>query len=137
MRRSDTRTVRAFFALLGLVLDMLPILVFAAVAYTVLADGARPADPRPDHVVGAGQCDGPGAPRSLCRPGTSLLPADTGAVFVPLDAETRNYLYIWVRRFVLWAVFGYAVPEAAWWLGVPGAIYALMLNVGGPRAGAP
>jgi small conductance mechanosensitive channel len=50
---------------------------------------------------------------------------------VPLDAETRNYLYIWIRRFVLWAVFGYAVPEAAWWLGVPGAIYALMLNIAG------
>jgi len=60
-----------------------------------------------------------------------LLPADAGAVFVPLDAETRNYLYIWIRRFILWAVFGYAVPEAAWWLGAPGAIYGLMLTAWG------
>jgi len=60
-----------------------------------------------------------------------LLPADSGAVFVPIDAETRNYLYIWVRRFTFWAIFGYAVPEAAWWLGVPGALYALMLKVVG------
>src|SRR5207247_704907 len=33
------------------------------------------------------------------------------------------------RRFIFWAVFGYAVPEAAWWLGAPGAVYALMLNL--------
>jgi len=67
----------------------------------------------------------------LCIAKNALLPADTGAELVPLDAETRNYLYIWVRRFILWAVFGYAVPEAAWWLGVPGAIYALVLNAMG------
>jgi small conductance mechanosensitive channel len=60
-----------------------------------------------------------------------LLSADAGAVFVPIDAETRNYLYIWVRRFTLWSFFGYAVPEAAWWLGIPGALYALMLNIVG------
>src|SRR5262249_47429403 len=35
-RRSDTRIVRASFALLGLVLDILPILAFAAVAYAAL-----------------------------------------------------------------------------------------------------
>ena len=50
---------------------------------------------------------------------------------MPLDAETRHYLYIWIRRFIFWAVFGYAVPEAAWWLGAPGAVYGLMLNVAG------
>src|SRR5205807_6250632 len=33
-RRSDTRPVRASFALLGLVLDLLPILVFTTIAYT-------------------------------------------------------------------------------------------------------
>ena len=52
-------------------------------------------------------------------------------VFVPIDAETRNYLYIWVRRFTFWAIFGYAAPTAAWWLGVPGALYALMLKAVG------
>ena len=67
----------------------------------------------------------------LCLARNILLPVDTGAVFVPLDAETRNYLYIWTRRFVFWTVFGYAVPEAAWWLGAPGAVYALMLNMAG------
>ena len=67
----------------------------------------------------------------LCVVRSVLLPADAGTVFVPVDEETRNYLYIWVRRFTFWAIFGYAVPEAAWWLGVPGALYALMLKLVG------
>jgi moderate conductance mechanosensitive channel len=64
----------------------------------------------------------------LCLVRFVLLPADAGAVFVPLDPERRNYLYVWVRRFTFWAIFGYAVPQAAWWFGIPGALYALMLK---------
>src|SRR5262249_55124681 len=36
--------------------------------------------------------------------------------------------YIWVKRFACWAIYGYAVPQAAWWLGIPGALYTLMLK---------
>jgi small conductance mechanosensitive channel len=129
-RRRDTRAVRALFALLGLVLDMLPILAFAIVAYTALSMALDPLT-RARVTLTVLVIATVEARLTLCIARTVLLPADTGAVFVPLDAENRNYLYIWVRRFILWAVFGYAVPEAAWWLGVPGAIYALMLNVVG------
>ena len=55
--------------------------------------------------------------------------AEDGIVWA--GAETRAYLHIWVRRFTCWFVFGYAVPKGAWWLGVPGAIYGLMLNTVG------
>jgi hypothetical protein len=67
----------------------------------------------------------------LCIMKWVFVPADVGTVFLPIDSETRNYLYIWVRRFTFWAIFGYAVPEAAWWLGIPGALYALLLNTVG------
>jgi small conductance mechanosensitive channel len=129
-RRSDTRIVRASFALLGLVLDILPILAFAAVAYAaspMVLDPLTRARITLSVLVNAAV----EARLILCIARNMLLPADTGAVFVPLDGETRHYLYIWIRRFVLWTVFGYAVPEAAWWLGVPGAVYALMLNAVG------
>ncbi len=129
-RRSDTYPVRALFALLGLVLDMLPILVFAAVAYTALSMALDPLT-RPRITLSVLVNATIEARLVLCIARNALLPTDTGAVFVPLEAETRNYLYIWIRRFILWAIFGYAVPEAAWWLGAPGAIYALMLNVVG------
>jgi moderate conductance mechanosensitive channel len=129
-RRSDTNPVRAMFALLGLVLDLLPILAFAAVAYTTLAIVLEPLT-RARITLSVLVNAAIEARLILCIARSLLLPADSGAVFVPLGAETRNYLYIWSRRFILWAVFGYAVPRAAWWLGAPGAIYALMLNVVG------
>jgi moderate conductance mechanosensitive channel len=129
-RRSDTNPVRAMFALLGLVLDLLPILAFAAVAYTTLAIVLEPLT-RARITLSVLVNAAIETRLILCIARSLLLPADSGAVFVPLGAETRNYLYIWSRRFILWAVFGYAVPRAAWWLGAPGAIYALMLNVVG------
>ena len=129
-RRSDTRMIRALFALLGLVLDALPILVFATIAYTILSTTLEPLTRA--RITLSVLVDATVEARLiLCVARNMLLPADAGAVFVPLDAETRNYLYIWSRRFVIWAVFGYAVPDAAWWLGVPGAIYGLMLNAVG------
>ena len=129
-RRSDTRAVRALFALLGLVLDILPILAFAAVAYTTLSMALEPLT-RAGITLSVLVNATVRARLVLCVVRNLLLPADSGAVFLALDAEIRNYVYIWIRRFVLWAVLGYAVPEAAWWLGAPGAIYALMLNVVG------
>ena len=129
-RRSDTRPIRALFALLGLVLDALPILVFAAVAYSALATILDPLT-RTRITLSVLLNATVEARLVLCVVRNLLVPADSGAVFVPLDPENRNYLYIWIRRFVFWTIFGYAVPEAAWWLGAPGAIYALMLNVVG------
>jgi small-conductance mechanosensitive channel len=129
-RHSDTRPIRALFALLGLVLDALPILVFATVAYSALATMLDPLTRT--RITLSVLLDATVEARLvLCVVRNVLVPTDSGAVFVPLDPETRNYLYIWIRRFVFWAIFGYAVPEAAWWLGAPGAIYALMLNVVG------
>jgi moderate conductance mechanosensitive channel len=58
-----------------------------------------------------------------------LVPAYGGASLVPASEETRNYLLIWLRRFTCWAVFGYAVAAAGWWLGIPGGIYALILKI--------
>jgi small conductance mechanosensitive channel len=57
-----------------------------------------------------------------------VLLAPSAVALYPLGGETRHYLYIWMRRFTGWAVYGYAVASGAWWLGVPGAIYALLLR---------
>jgi small conductance mechanosensitive channel len=57
----------------------------------------------------------------------ALLSASAARLY-PLGEETRQYLYIWARRFTGWAVYGSALASAAWWLGVPGAIYALLLR---------
>lgn len=130
VRRSDSRPIRALFALLGFILDALPILVFAATAYAAVAWG--PASFTPTRVTLSVLVTATVEARLLlCVARALLLPADPGAVFVPIGGETRNYLHIWFKRFVFVAAYGYAIPEAAWWLGIPGAIYALMLNLTG------
>ena len=130
VRRSDTPLVRACFALLGLILAALPIAAFAATAYAVLPAITEPLT-RARFTLTVLVNATVQARLFLCLVRSVLLPADTGTVFAPIDLETRNYLYIWLRRFTFWAVFGYAVPEAAWWLGIPGALYALMLKIVG------
>ena len=130
VRQRDTRAVRALFALLGLVFDLVPLLVFAAIAYGAVAMALDPLAPTRItlSVLAVATIE---ARLILCLARAVLLPVDEGGLFLPIAAETRNYLYIWVRRFTFWAIYGYAVPEAAWWLGIPGALYTLMLNLVG------
>jgi moderate conductance mechanosensitive channel len=130
VRRRDTRLVRLLFALLALVLDLVPLLVFAAIAYGAVAMALDPLTPTgiTMSVLAVAMVE---ARLILCVARALLIPPDDGTVFLPLDAETRNYLYIWVKRFTFWGVYGYAVPQAAWWLGIPGALYTLLLKVVG------
>ncbi len=130
VRHSDARPVRILFALLHLLFDALPILAFAGVAYTAITmtlDILTPTRITLSVLVDATV----EARLLLCLARAVLLPADGGTVFVPIEAETRHYLYIWVKRFAYAGLYGYAIPEASWWLGIPGAIYALMLNIAG------
>jgi moderate conductance mechanosensitive channel len=130
VRQRDTRAVRLLFALLALIFDLVPIIVFAAIAYGAVAMALEPFTPTSItmSVLAVATIE---ARLILCLARAALLPPDPGILFLPIDAETRNYLYIWIKRFTFWGVYGYAVPEAAWWLGVPGALYTLMLKLVG------
>jgi moderate conductance mechanosensitive channel len=130
VRRRDTRAVRILFALLGLVFDLVPLLVFAAIAYGAVAIALDPLTVTRItlSVLAVATIE---ARLILCLARAVLLPADEGVLFLPISAETRHYLYIWVKRFTYWGIYGYAVPEAAWWLGIPGPLYTLMLNLVG------
>ena len=129
-RRSDAVPVRVLFALLNLIFDALPVVVFAAVAYTAIAMALDPFSPT--RITLSVLADATVETRLvLCLARALLLPIDGGTLVVQIDVETRNYLYIWIKRFVAAGLYGYAIPEAAWWLGIPGAIYALLLNLAG------
>jgi small-conductance mechanosensitive channel len=107
-------------------LDALPILTFAGVAYIVLPFiGARFATGRlATTLIGAYVTARIVA--AIAR--IILLPRLGAPLFPRLTEETRGYLYVWIKRFVYWTVYGYAIAEGAWWLGVPGSIYALLLK---------
>ncbi|HEX3500108.1 MAG TPA: mechanosensitive ion channel domain-containing protein [Stellaceae bacterium] len=108
------------------VLDALPILTFAAVAYIILPFvGARFATERvATTLIGAYVTARliAGVARIV------LLPRLGPPLFPRLKEETRSYLYVWAKRFIYWTVYGYAITAGAWWLGVPGGIYALLLK---------
>jgi len=130
VRRRDTRAVRVLFAVLGLVFDLAPLLVFAAIAYGSVSMALDPLSPARItlSVLAVATIE---ARLILCLARALLLPEDDGVLFLPIDAETRNYLYIWIKRFTFWGIYGYAAPEAAWWLGIPGPLYTLMLKLVG------
>lgn len=59
----------------------------------------------------------------------ALLLSRAAQALYTLTGETRNYLYIWVRRLACWAAYGYASGASAWWLGAPGAFDGLLLRI--------
>lgn len=124
-RSSDAVTARILLLLLQLFIEALPIVVFAGIAYFVLPL----VQPRfaTAHVAAVIIHATLLARLLLALVHVALL-TPSAATFYTLDEETRNYLYIWARRFTNWAIYGYALVAAAWWLGVPGAIYGLLLR---------
>jgi moderate conductance mechanosensitive channel len=130
VRRGDGRLVGALLALLGFIWDTLPLAAFAAAAYgavSLIPDGPTPARVTLSVLVEATV----EARLALCVARAVLVPADADLLLLPVDTATRNYLYTWLKRFVLAGIYGYAIPEAGWWLGIPGALYALLLKAAG------
>jgi small conductance mechanosensitive channel len=127
VRRGDTRGLRLLFAVFNLVITTLPIVAFAAVAYVVLPI-TLPASSASRTSVALLVEAAVIARLILAVARSMLLPSADSIGFLSAGEETRNYLYIWIKRFTCWSVFGFAVAEGAWWLGVPGGIYALMLK---------
>jgi len=123
---AGTRSARLLFALLGLVIDALPIVAFAAVAYIVLPFAVTSASVGGTSLAVVVRATV--LARLILAVAKSLLLASDAGLGIPLTEETRNYLYIWVKRFTYWGVFGFAFAEGAWWLGIPGGIYALALK---------
>ncbi len=128
-RSSASGMVRVALTVLRTVIELLPLVAFATVAYFVLPllqprIGTR--------LVAEVIIRASVLARALLAVARALL-LSSGAPAASLGAgeETRNYLYIWTRRFVGWSVYGYAVAEASWWLGVPGGIYTTLLKSAG------
>ncbi|HKX08353.1 MAG TPA: mechanosensitive ion channel domain-containing protein [Stellaceae bacterium] len=128
-RSSASGPVRLVLTVLRVVMELVPLAAFAAVAYFVLPllqprIGTR--------LVAEVIIRASVLARALLAVARALLISASPLVgLLGAEEETRNYLYIWTRRFVGWAVYGYAVAEAAWWLGVPGGIYTTLLKSAG------
>jgi small-conductance mechanosensitive channel len=124
--KSDHVALRLVLPLLRAALDAVPILAFAVVAYaTLVTMGARFGTGKvATTLIGAYVT----ARIITAVARIVLLPRAGAPIFAWVGEETRGYLYVWIKRFAYWSVYGYAAASAAWWLGVPGGIYALLLK---------
>jgi len=116
-RDVESLWVRSVFLAARTVLDVVPAATFAAAAYGALSI-IQPAE-QARLVMGVFITAyliafGIGAAARVV-----LVPAAPSLRLLPLADETANYLFIWVRRMVAVAVFGYFAAEAAHILGLP------------------
>ena len=125
--RSSVRlALRLALSALRILIDLLPIFAFAAVAlFALQLSGPRPETERVTEVAVYAILIARGI---LVVAHELLLSPSSPAALLKTSEETRNYLYIWARRFVIWTVYGYAVAGASWWLGVPGGVYVTLLK---------
>jgi moderate conductance mechanosensitive channel len=128
--QNGARALRLSFAAIGLALAMLPVAAYAGAALVAMAIVLPPYSLGREAIALLVEAT-IAARLVLAAAKAVLVPGPAWPRFVPAGEETRNYLLIWARRFTWWTAFGYAVAGAAWWLGIPGADYALMLKLVG------
>ena len=124
-RSTATPATRAGLLALAAGVEILPVLIFAGVAAFVipLTEPNLPTRQAASLLIAATVWA-----RGLVALARIGLLSPAAQSLYPLGEETRNYLYIWMRRFAYWAAYGYAVSVVAWWLGAPGAIDGLLLR---------
>jgi small conductance mechanosensitive channel len=129
--RIESRSGGAFVRWLALfvttlVLNLLPVAVFAAAAALTLAVLHPGVPARPLAVVAIGAIV---RSQALLAVAAAALLSPAYFYFLRLGAEARTYLYIWARRFILWTVYGFAVARIAAILGADAAIDDLVLRL--------
>ena len=124
--RAVARTApRPLLILLDLVIEAAPVIAFAFVANFTLPFTHPQAGAR---IVAEIMIDAIVVVQIVLAAARVALISPVAAALHGIGGETQNYLYIWARRLTFWAVYGYAVAQSSWWLGVPGAVYALLLR---------
>lgn len=109
-----------------LVLAWVPIAVFAAVATLVLAALAPLWPARPIAAIAIAAIL---RSQALLAAAWVILLSPVSLYFLRFSEETRTYCYIWTRRFVCWAVYGFSVAQLLTILHVPVAVDDLVLRL--------
>lgn len=129
LRQDESLGVKVPMALLRGLLELLPIAAFAAVG-----NGILPLlDPREGtRTVALAAINAIVIVQMVRAVATVLLAPNAPALRLPrITGETANYIFIWISRLTSVAVYGYFLAEAALLLGLPFAVYELLLRVVG------
>ncbi len=128
-RESDNVLLRVSFLLARTLLDLVPILGFAAAAYGVLPL----TEPRPEtRLVALTIINANVLIRVVMAVARMLLTPDaTKLRLFRIADETAVYATIWVHRLAVIGVYGYFIAEAALLLGLPEGAYLVFLKLVG------
>ncbi|MCA1784597.1 MAG: hypothetical protein LC657_01290, partial [Desulfobacteraceae bacterium] len=126
-RVTYSKGFRAFLLLGNTLLELIPIAAFAAAAYGLLPL----LDPRPGTQLVALTLINANVLVRMILAFTRLLlmPGKPSFRLLPLDSESVQYLYIWVRRVVRISVYGYFILEALLILGLAVSLYLFFLKM--------
>lgn len=118
---------RLLLAVARLALDLVPIAVFAALAYLALPLLSVKGEARSAALL---IIVGYVAARAVLAAALAVLaPRAPGLRLLPVSDETANYLYIWARRLVGVTVYGFVAIATARLLGLPASSYGFALKV--------
>lgn len=125
-RAGEALLWRLVYLVIYAIFEALPIAAFAVVAFFVLPLTATRfvTEQVATTVISAYLWS-----RIVAATARVVLLSPSALALYPLGEETRNYLYIWIRRFANFGLYGFAVAGCGWWLSVPGAIYAILLRL--------
>ena len=117
------------YAVLHLLLELLPIAIFMIVAYGVMS-ALAPSDITRLVVLAIINAN---LLTRLITAGarTALAPRARSLRLIGVGDETANYLLIWIRRVSAVAVYGYFIAEAGLLLGLPPALHIFILRAVG------
>jgi small-conductance mechanosensitive channel len=118
--------VKILSVLARAILELLPILAFAAAAYAILPL----TEPREaTRLIVLTLVNASVLARAILALGRiALSPGLPRLRPLPLGDETANYAQIWLRRFVNVAVYGYFLAQGLLLVGVPASIYLIFLR---------
>jgi moderate conductance mechanosensitive channel len=119
--------IRALLMVGKTFLELIPIAAFAVAAYGLLPL----LDPRPGTQLVALTLINANVLVRLILAFTRLIlmPGAPSLRFLPMDDETVQYFYLWVRRVSRLGVYGYFILEAALLLGLSESLHILLLKL--------
>ena len=127
-RRADRLWLRLSLTVVRLVLELIPIIVFAVVAHGIVLPATHPS--YTTRLVAIAIINANVLARGIVAVARALLsPKSAGLRLWPFGDETANYILIWVRRLTALSVYGYFLAEAALLLGLPQPAYEILLRV--------
>ncbi|MBI3709874.1 MAG: mechanosensitive ion channel [Proteobacteria bacterium] len=125
-RRVDGLWNRAGYLGLGIVLDFIPIIAFAAICFAALT---AVAPSWLTSLIALALINANILARAIGLLAAALLaPRHAGLRLIPLGDETASYIYVWIRRIANLAVYGWVTDEAALLIGLPPVGHAFFIK---------